>query len=85
MTQTLIVRHIENLGNYGEYPALQNVVTGRKYVDITLGIERFLKCGEDGLNVHGQYVGFNLKGAWHSFEQEPECTLKSEITFQLQN
>lgn len=76
------VERISNRGRYGEYPALKNVVTGNIYVDVTLGLARFLTCGPDGLNRSGEFVGYNIPGAWHTWNgQEPDCPLKKEIVF----
>lgn len=81
--QTLHVKRVSNRGIHGEYPALQNIHTGAVYVDITLGIERHLIADANGENRSGEFVAFNIPGAWHSYQQEPECPLRREITFIL--
>lgn len=78
------VKRIENRGRHGEYPALQNVVTGKVYVDTTLGMPRFLAADERGENIHGEFVGYNIPGAWHSFCGEPECPLRRDLVFELE-
>lgn len=80
---TLKVKRIKNRGVHGEYPALINTVTGRIYVDTTLGIPRFLAANDKGENIHGDFVGFNIPGAWHSFCGEPECPLLRDVVFDL--
>ena len=79
------VKKIENVGCFGEYPALKNVKTGAVYVDITLALPRFLAADKNGENIHGEFVGFNIPGAWHSFCGEPECPLRRDLIFNLVN
>ncbi len=79
----ITVKKIQNKGVHGEYPAMQNTKTGAVYVDTCLGMSRFLEADKNGENIHGEFVGFNIAGAWHSFNQEPECPLKREIVFEL--
>lgn len=81
---TLKVKRIANRGVHGEYPALQNTVTGKIYVDITLGEPRFLERDSNGENRCGEFVGFNLPGAWHSFCGEPECPLRRDVVFEVE-
>ncbi|TXH13690.1 MAG: hypothetical protein E6R03_10885 [Hyphomicrobiaceae bacterium] len=79
----LIVKRIKNRGTHGEYPALKNIQTGKIYVDITLGEQRFLEADANGENRHGDFVAYNIPGAWHSFIGEPECPLRRDIEFVL--
>ena len=81
--KTLQVKRISNRGTHGEYPALQNVNTGAVYVDITLGIDRHLIADANGENRSGEFVGYNIPGAWNTFNQEPECPLRRDIAFEL--
>lgn len=82
--KTLIVKRIANRGRYGEYPALQNIVTGKVYVDTTLGLDRFLTSDSDGLNRSGEFVGFNIPGAWTTWNgEEPECPIRKDCEFKL--
>lgn len=77
------VKKINNVGRFGEYPALKNIKTGCIYVDVTLANPRYLAHDANGENAHGLFVGYNILGAWHSFNQEPECPLRKDITFNL--
>ena len=77
------VKKIENVGYHGEYPAMKNAKTGKIYVDTTLAMPRFLAADANGENIHGEFVGFNIPGAWHSFHHEPECPLRRDIVFNL--
>jgi hypothetical protein len=79
----LTVKKIANVGLHGEYPALKNVKTGKVYVDIMLGMPRFLDADANGENIHGDFVGFNIPGGWHSFHHEPECPLRRDVFFEL--
>lgn len=79
------VKRISNRGVHGEYPALQNIRTGTIYVDTTLGMDRFLVADAEGCNRCGEFVGYNIPGAWHTFVHEPEVPLRRDIQFQLQN
>jgi len=79
----LNVKRIPNRGVHGEYPALKNIDSGRVYVDITLGLPRFLEADKNGENRHGQFVAFNIPGAWCTFEHEPVCPLRRNVTFNL--
>ena len=84
MSIILKVKQIPPIG-INDYPALKNVITGRVYVDVCLGIERCLKPDEKGYNQYEQYVGYNIPGAWHSFNgEEPLCPLSSDVVFELQ-
>ncbi len=81
----LPVKRIENRGRFGEYPALRNVKTGQVYVDTTLGMPRFLTQNEQGLNRSGEFVGFNIPGAWTTWNGwEPDCPIKAECVFDLE-
>lgn len=82
--KTIKVKRIENRGVHGEYPALRNTETGMVYVDTTLAIPRFLKCDSNGENIHGDFVGYNIPGCWHTFKHEPECPIKRDVVFVLE-
>lgn len=77
------VQRIKNVGYHSEYPALKNIKTGAVYVDTTLAIPRFLAADENGENMHGDFVGFNIPGCWHSFCGEPACRLRRDVVFEL--
>jgi len=79
------VKRTRNMGDYGEYPALRNVDTGKVYVDICLGLADRITPDSDGLNRFGDYVGYNIRGHWHTYEGEPECALRRDIKFILED
>jgi hypothetical protein len=80
----LKVKQIPPIG-INDYPALKNVDSGRIYVDTCLGINRYLQANESGFNDYGDYVKFNIPGAWHSFNgEEPDCPLHHDVVFEIQ-
>lgn len=82
--KTLTVKSISNRGRFGEYPAMRNTVTGAVYVDVTLGLPRFLTFDANGENIHGDFVGYNIPGHWHSYNgEEPECRIMRDVTFNI--
>ena len=82
--KSLYVKSISNRGRFGEYPAMRNTVNGAVYVDVTLGLPRFLSFDTNGENIHGDFVGYNIPGHWHTFNgEEPDCPLKRELSFNL--
>lgn len=80
----IVVKRIKNVGQFGEYPALKNIQTGKIYVDIEQGNAANLKADSKGENRFGHFVDYNIPGAWHSFNGfEPDCPLRSDIEFVL--
>ena len=79
----ILVKRIKNVGQFGEYPALKNIKTGKIYVDIEQGNADSLKADSNGENRFGHFVAYNIPGAWHSFIGEPECPLRRDIRFVL--
>ncbi len=63
---------------------MRNTINGEVYVDVTLGLPRFLAFDGKGENIHGDFVGYNIPGHWHTYNgEEPECPLRREIAFNL--
>lgn len=78
------VKRINPVG-FCDYPALQNTKTGQIYVDVCLADSKALECDETGHNRHGEFVNYNIKGAWHIFCEEPEMPLRKDLEFVLEN
>lgn len=79
------IRRVKRIKPIGiqSYPTIKNIDTGEIYVDISLETYDNKKiCDEQGYDKYGHFVNYKgLKGAWHTFSEEPEYPLKENIEF----